>query len=386
MSNSNMIHKIEPFCDIFYKLCFNNSFFPVVRFLGKRELPFLINDIFFYKLEKGEDWDKFSVEYSSHNYFEDLLEYEGIKFEARDNCDNIVDDACESIDKGRPVLIWIDCFYDPLRNDTYHKRHMVHTLLIYGYNKEDKVFQIIDHKYRYSLSYAKHTISFRDLTNCYEGQLVNVYKCGVPNFNTCERKCGYPDSADYRNNCEFLKVANFKCKNEFKNYYEFYIDDNNSAGKHTLKEVGASELDIYCNNLKNNKRIILEGLSSLQVFINQVNNILADEAEFSKNHNTLLNIFNDIINAKLAEKFKVSHIRDFNFELVLELDKIIEMLGYSRNAIVKYLYSLNYNAQKMQEVMGNLSNVLMYEKSYYKKLFSFAEHYGFRDKRERAVT
>ncbi len=371
MINDTIIDNVEPFNEIFYKICFNNSFIPVIRFLGKSELPFLINDIIVYKLEDDEKWNQFGVEYISHNYFEDVLKDEGIEFETKENCDNIVEDTCRAINRGRPVIIWIDCFYDPLRNDTYHKKHMVHTLLIYGYNKEERIFHIVEHKYQHSLSYAKNTISFSDLTNCYEGQLVNVYKCGVPNFNACERKCGYPHSSDYRNNCGFLKYANLKNRNNFPNYYEFYIntDSNNIAAQ----EVKTNNFNNYCKNLIKSKEIILAGLDRLGIFVSQVEIVLASEDELSKNSEVLLNITNEIMNAKLAEKFKITQMEGINKELLFILDKTIAALSYVRNNIVKYMYSLVYHQEKMQEINERLNNVLKNEDYYYQRLYSFIE-------------
>lgn len=365
MSSVRVLNNIEPFNNIFYKLCFNSSFFPVAYFLNKNEMPILINDVTAYSYDK-DGWSGFSVDYIAHKHFLDLLENERIKYENRNTDESLTENVCGSIDRGRPVILWVDCFFDPLRRDTYLKKHLPHTILVYGYNKEEKLFNVIEHKYRYSLSYTKSVIKFSDLNNCYEGQEVNLGKCGIPKYEGCNKECGYQHSSDYKKKCGFLRLANLESREAFNGYYEFYNDTNEQMP--SKREI--TNLELYSNNLLNNRERIIKGIDSFNNFVKQINALVSDEDELFRSSQSLLDIFNEIINAKLAERYKILRIEGFNIEFVAALDEMIGLLNFIRNILTKYIYSSVYNKDKFNEMIEGLENVFQYESRYYDILFA----------------
>ena len=68
-----------------------------------------------------------------------------------------------SVDKGHPIIAGIDCFYLQSREDTYKKRHGTHFLLVYGYDLENDLVNVVDHNYINSYKYVEKEISLQNL-------------------------------------------------------------------------------------------------------------------------------------------------------------------------------------------------------------------------------
>lgn len=68
-----------------------------------------------------------------------------------------------SIDRGRPIIVGIDQFYQENRPDTYHKVHGVHFILVYGYDLERGEVDITDHDYVNSYVFREKKMSLDNL-------------------------------------------------------------------------------------------------------------------------------------------------------------------------------------------------------------------------------
>ena len=69
------------------------------------------------------------------------------------------------IDKGSPLFIGVDNFYYSARSDFYGKEHAPHFVLVYGYDRENKTFNIIDHEYNNSYIFKEKQWDAEDILN-----------------------------------------------------------------------------------------------------------------------------------------------------------------------------------------------------------------------------
>ena len=104
----------------------------------------------------------------------ELLLEEGIAVKTQDLSEDIVKDLTSSISNGNPAVIWIDCYYEPIRTDMYLKEHWAHMLLVYGFNEQEQTFDILEQKNREALLYERRTISYVDIVSSYNGYLAGL--------------------------------------------------------------------------------------------------------------------------------------------------------------------------------------------------------------------
>lgn len=162
---------IEPFCDIFYIDCFYNSLLPVMKKYGVDKkvilgsyVPILCtDDVLGVKLEwkcagdRGEILGRYGVREMSYA-------------EEQDICETIK----AHLDMDELVIVYIDCFYEKGRYDTFMKEHWPHTILVYGYDEIEEEFSILEHTEKEKLDYAPRKISYSDLNKCYRS-VVKLY-------------------------------------------------------------------------------------------------------------------------------------------------------------------------------------------------------------------
>lgn len=332
MEDRVVIDNFEPFNELFYKTCFYNSLFPIIKHYQREIFPILINDVSLYGEVIEKDKLDFNIKYLPNKNICDLLMHIGIKLKSYKKKDNLVEEIKNSIEQKMPVIIRIDCFLEPFRRDAYMKKHIPHTLLIYGYDECNRQFNIIEHKNKDTLSYEKKTIKYEDLINAYEAYFDNF---GV--FNP-------PPS-----------------------YYEFQlINQQSSSSKHyTTKDY----TECFIENIKLHKEAILNGLDNLNNFSNKVYEITQNETELLENIDTLINIFNLIINCKEIEMYKITKLFGKEHELFRLLTKNIENANLVRSAIARYKYSNIYKKEVIELTINKFKNNYDLENKYYKYLF-----------------
>ncbi|WP_370749229.1 hypothetical protein [Eubacterium sp.] len=90
-------------------------------------------------------WDEilFRVDFlDSSRYFGDVIECCAVPLSESKNL-NITEYVVEAIDKGYCVNIFTIDEYYLSNSNCYNKEHFIHETLVYGYNKEEKVFNIV---------------------------------------------------------------------------------------------------------------------------------------------------------------------------------------------------------------------------------------------------
>ncbi|URZ07046.1 SDR family NAD(P)-dependent oxidoreductase [Clostridium felsineum] len=309
--NEKIVAHVEPFNDLFYKNCFYNSVFPIVKYYKKDIGYIMANDVITYSYSDNN----IKVKYNEIELMDNVVSSMGIKCNAEIKVENIIETTKNSIDKDNFVIVWIDVYYEVQRKEVYNKIHMPHTLLIYGYNDADKVFHIIEHKHKDSLSYRETIISYEDLINCYNGYLKNLQQ-------------------------EVNKES----------YYEFNIINKNNKEKENCSLV-------YSRNYLNSLKIIEKGLDKFDCYIQYLKTIIINENKLKENTEKILKEFNDIINYKLVEQYRISKLFSEEKELQDLLKDIIDIFSSARAEIAKYLYLGRYNKDYFSSLYNQLEKL-----------------------------
>jgi hypothetical protein len=270
---SIVLENIQPFNDVYYISCFYNSFFPVLTYFNKSIKPFLIKAE--YKLQSQ----------------------------------NITGAIKASIDGGNPVIIWVDCYYDALRIDTYQKRHLSHTWLIFGYDDDNQCCHIVEHSRSDNLSYEKRVISYWDVVNSYHGYLDRFQK----------------ESTD-------------------PSFYTFCLSD---AAKSTPSD--GEYIEKYMENTASRSSEIAEEIYGLETFVNEAGDFLMNETSMQAQAEKIMNILTSIINAKQVERYIFAQLFGEESEITKLMGEITEYWNDARKPISRYVFSKIYKNKAMEK-------------------------------------
>ncbi|NFF81608.1 hypothetical protein FC764_10220 [Clostridium botulinum] len=331
MNNRKVIENIEPFNDAYYKYCFFNSLFPIIAHFKRDILEFLINDVLVYKDDEFTKL-RFNSDYLPIYSFERMCCGElGIKFDYKKECEDIVTHTISSIDKNRPVIVLVDCFYEKIRPEMYGKIHWFHTLTVYGYDKEIEMFDIIEHQHKDNLDYKKRKISFNELA---------------------DSNLGY--------------FRNFHDKIKREPFFSFYLDEEHNENYIRMNE---DELkDKFKSNMILRKKEILEGILKLESFGEMLKEIVEDEDKLKEYAEDIVNITNNIINCKRVEMYKVENIFPDKYEMSNLINIIIDNWSKIRKIIGKYLFSEIYKSTNLKKIHELVDDIIDLEQIYVSKI------------------
>lgn len=316
-----LLDGIEPFNDIFYRNCFYNSAFPIAIWFKKEIKSFLMNDVLIYHHCTEELNLALTTDYKTCRTLEDIMKEEGLQIKTKIICEDIISDILTSLSSHKPVIVWVDCFYEPIRVDTYQKKHITHTILVYGYDYSTETFHIIEHKHRDNLSYDKRQLHKDDLIKAYHGFLEN--------FNQDMNR---------------------------ESFYEFRSIANKNIEKDYQKE--------FLYNLSCNKDEIERGLKEFKVFTQRFELAINHKDDIDKQMDVILHNMNEIINTKKVEKYKLEILRLTNTKPMLILEEIIENLVFIRNICAKYVFSRSYHISMFRDCHFRLMKIYELEYDY----------------------
>ncbi len=356
-NNSLKIGIFKPFNDVFYKTCFHNSLFSVITHFNKNLGSILANDIFYYNFSENRELSQsgrvniaekslfelindlgITVKTQSHisygkNSFtppqEDInllnlfSKYIGIKpSKSNRGIENLLDDIKSALQLGRPVIVWVDCFYESIRKDTYNKEHWMHSLLLYGFDETREVFFVIEHNFKENLTYKEREISYKDVVDAYEGFLVN-----------------------YMN---YTQMPTF---------YEFYLNEEINVDK----QDAINSSDLYRQNLEKHKSSILNGLDNLKAMIEKINMIFSSEQNLKNNIDELITLLNNIINARQIDEYNISVLFGNSNNLVEDIKNIIYRWTYVRKVAFKYKFSAVFDEKEITSIAQKLDEIYKFE-------------------------
>ncbi|OYD09091.1 BtrH N-terminal domain-containing protein [Paludifilum halophilum] len=331
MVTQKQIAGIEPFNDLFYKSCFFNSYFPIVRHYGKEIHHYLLNDLIVYDAGKMKREGLPDMAYIPVVEPERIMEGQGIQALRKSKSDDLVGDLKTDLQADRPVIIWVDPYFEAIRDDTYRKHHGRHSLLIYGFDDPGETFFIVEHRHRDNLSYEKQTIRYKELIDAYEG---------------------YHDS--------------FRPGSDFSSYTAF--DYDSLCGSETDGFQG-KRLEDFVRKMGENYGPIAEGLDQLKVYIRSLEGAATAPERLSSDHEAVLKGLNRILNAKQVDRYRLAAFMEAGSSPLRLMDTIIEHWTFVRRTTAKQFFSGIFRPDAFAETIRKLNELYRLEQEFWRLLF-----------------
>ncbi len=318
---------IEPFNDIFFKSCFYNSLFPIILGFERSIMQFLVNDIISYKYLNVNDKVAFDINYSPVSNLDQLLYDLGIGYKGKFCSTDVINNIESAISSRKPVILWVDCYFESQRKDMYYKKHWPHTLLVYGYDDYLRKFNVVEQKSWDSLSYEECFITYSELINSYEGY-----------------------------------IENFMRNNKDYSYHEFFSLESGQG-------VNVGDLDDryirrWADAICDNSEIQYMNLLNIKSFLDDLQNIISDECFFNNSEKQILDIMNNINNIKAVDQYRAKYLFPKNLDL---LDTLGALTTYWRNiraVIVKYSHSKEYDQKTFMQLSADIKKLYILEEKY----------------------
>lgn len=141
----NKLDGVVPFNEFFFRSCYYHQLIAGLSCLGIERDAVLLNAFTLIR-------DDFSTE---NEWFLDEKKLEKAVGYRNKKCNINKRKLIRCIDKGRPVIVGVDCYYAESREDTYKKQHAPHFVLVYGYDLEHGEVNVVDHRFLNSLGYME---------------------------------------------------------------------------------------------------------------------------------------------------------------------------------------------------------------------------------------
>ncbi|RJX38048.1 hypothetical protein D3P09_18395 [Paenibacillus pinisoli] len=321
---------IEPFNDLYYRNCFYNSLFPAVRHFERSILPFMLNDLIVYG-QPGSGSRPYGIDYVPVLPLDELFRLQGMQVTMRHDHELILSETVEALRAGKPVIAWIDSYYEPIRKDTYGKRHVDHTLLVFGFDDQLRQFHIMEHDRQENLSYAARTIEYEDYVRASLGFAENFMdELNRPSHYILEKaQAGSPDS----------DIAS-----DFKSFF------------------ARSQLEGR-ERLENSQRVLAE-------IARWVRDIVSEEDAFDREADSLVDWLNEVINAKQVERYRLAHAFGENDELTLLFWGIVGSWETVRKSAARYMYMRKYEAAAAEAIAARMIEIASSERDFQVRLFA----------------
>ncbi|WP_410511181.1 amino acid adenylation domain-containing protein [Paenibacillus sp. BR2-3] len=287
--------KPMPFNDLYYKSCLYNSLFPAVHYFDRNINSFLSNDIFVYTLESAHGHEYLAANCIESRRPEEILQQLqlSVLFEKSLGGTALAERLVEGLDRQNLFILWVDSFYEPGRRDVYLKKHIAHTLLVYGYDEVNDHFYILEHSHKDALNYKERTLSATDLLNSYSGYQQHLMSAEEP--------------------YTFIEFPSFQ-----KPYrYE---------AEHDRRKL--------IRNYEQHRHSVLDGLSAVTRFKESYSGLLRELDVWSVSR--LIGNLNAIIDFKRAEKYRMERIFAEQCEAISIFGQIIDGWLIIRNDLIKW--------------------------------------------------
>ncbi|MFF2888662.1 beta-ketoacyl synthase N-terminal-like domain-containing protein [Paenibacillus sp. NPDC057967] len=321
---------MEPFNELYYRNCFYNSLFPAVRHFGRSIMPFLLNDLIVFS-RPGSSRRPFGIDYVSVLPLDELFILQGLHVVMQHDHQHILSETIESLRAGKPVIVWVDSYYEPIRKDTYGKRHVDHTLLIFGFDDELRQFHIIEHDRQENLSYAARTIEYEDLVRSSLGFAEN-FRDGLnrPSHYMLGRvqPAGSTDFVD-------AESENFFARSQLE-------------GRERLED---------------SQRVLAE-------MAEWAGGIVSTEESFHREAESLVELLNEVMNAKQVERYRLTQTFGESDELSQAFTSIVSSWETVRKSAARYMYMRKYEVAAAQAIADKLTNLARSERDFQLRLFA----------------
>lgn len=322
-----VLEGFEPFNDVFYKDCFYNAFFSVLKKYGRNIEHFLVNDLLVYGYDEANPYF-IEIKYEEIKPLPSLANQVGISLELTNVSNDIVNDIRYVLMHQKACIVQVDVYYSPERKDTFQKKHWSHTLLVYGYNDSKGVFYILEHSDIDALDYKESTITYRDLERCYRGALTELIK-----------------------------------DNQQPTLYVFdRITENNGI------IVDAKE--VMLENIRNHVDAVQANTEKLKSFANALACIAGDKIKLKNIMNALFFSFRNILIAKKSEKYKMDNILG-NSDISDIMYNIVAKWEMMTNIIEKINVTGVYKDSSLGKIVMTLESLSVVENQLYQKIMIY---------------
>lgn len=149
---------MEGFNHIWYKDCFYMALFQMLDF--PERMFILSNELSYPHYSLNDRIPLIKSEKNIIGNISNILSYIGYSCEGMFPVKSI-DSIKWYIDSGYYIILTVDPYYLSVRQDSYHKRHLAHCILVFGYEESD--FLVIDQDYSFSLSYNVKRVDSREV-------------------------------------------------------------------------------------------------------------------------------------------------------------------------------------------------------------------------------
>lgn len=322
----NRIEGIQPFNDVFYQSCVSNSLFSVINYYNADVLALFVKDVILYGPVKDIDIPG-KVEYLELDSMENVLESMGIGVDIFERKDNIIDELIRSIDRQRPVIVGVDCFYESIRPEYYKKTNWSHNLLVYGYDNEKQEMTVMEHTGINNLDYHEQKLSYLDLEFAFHNNRLK--------FRSFEKGRHY---------MEFYKLSGYTRQGADVYYQQ------------------------YRNNISSNLDKILDNLDNLPDIINYIKKCTADMEQVQKYNANLINLLDSIIEAKYAQVYLFDKFSEYHANLMkgIEYFKVIaKVWKLIRNVVFRTKVTNEYSNKSYENAYLKLGEIYELEKELY---------------------
>lgn len=314
----NSIEGIVPFNEVFYRSCIYNSVFAVMGYYGASVLPVFTNDVILYhSADQLEGLEK--MNYIEKESLENLLYGQGIRLQVRDVCTNVIQEIISCIDKGHPVIVGIDCFFETIRSEFYKKANWSHNVLVYGYDNDTQEMCVIEHSGINNLDYRERRISYLDI-----------------------------DFAYHSNRSKFSGMEQGR-----------YFMEFSSDGK-TYSEPVAVSCERYLGQLGQHMEEIEKNQEVLPGIYEYIYERTGDWEAVSKNSEKLIRILDGIIEAKNAQMYLYKKLSDTDERLekpIELLTGIVKKWKLIRNVIYRSVLTSAYSAESFEGALGKYGEI-----------------------------
>ena len=159
------IEKVKPFNDLYFRSCYYHQLLAGLKafYINKDEVL-----LSFFTLIKKD----FKLKEINFNDRKSFLKTRNYRIHL---CNLNKEQMIKNIDNGYPVILGIDDFYLESKEETYLKIHEPHFLLVYGYDLDNNIFNIIEHDYRNDYNYKEKELSIVRLLNELKMEMVRLY-------------------------------------------------------------------------------------------------------------------------------------------------------------------------------------------------------------------
>jgi hypothetical protein len=293
--------------------------FTAVQLLNKSIFPYMVNLLSYYSLYCDDE--RLGLYINVEN-IKDLILFsneQGISTKCKIYTPKLKYDIIQSLKNNHPVIISINCFYESLREEFYLKKDWRHSLLVYGFDANKKIFHIVEHDHIDSPVYQNRIIDMDELCRSYEGY-VRVFQ--------------KPEEYTF---FELSSVSEVSYNNEYW-----------SA--------------LYAANQSDHLTKLTDGLTQI---INMktlfCERIAGEHPSLRKNIEDMLNGGNNIIAFKKGQIYLFNYLYGADDEITLKLHKIIDLWTSIRLNLAKYLYSKRNSNKNLYDTITKLQDVYSLE-------------------------